>query len=100
MFRGDGHQCLHHHPGRWLTGVYYVGLPDTPPGDADALPGGIVLGGLPDWAGVKPPWPLRRISPKPGLLLLFPSFLPHETLPTGREGERISVAFDIAAHPH
>ncbi len=100
MFRGDGYQCLHHHPGRWLTGVYYVGLPDTHPGDADALPGGIVLGGLPDWAGVKPPWPLRRISPKPGLLLLFPSFVPHETLPTGREGERISVAFDIAARPH
>lgn len=99
IFRGDGYQRLHHHPGRWLTGVYYVSLPDIPE-DPDAFPGGIVLGGLPDWAGIEPAWPLRRISPKPGTLLLFPSFVPHETLPTGREGERISVAFDIAARSH
>ena len=99
IFRGDGYQRLHHHPGRWLTGVYYVSLPDTLE-DADALPGGIVLGGLPEWTGITPPWPLLRISPKPGMLLLFPSFVPHETLPTGREGDRISVAFDIAARPH
>jgi|TARA_R100000149_G_scaffold63079_1_gene33802 hypothetical protein len=99
MFRGDGYQRLHHHPGRWLTGVYYVSVPDTS-ADAEALPGGIVLGGLPEWAGVAPPWPTVRITPKPGMLLLFPSFVPHETLPTGCEFDRISVAFDIADRPH
>lgn len=97
VFRGAGHQLPHHHPGCWLTGVYYVsarrdsGRPDAPP------PGVIRLGGLPDWAGVAPPWGVIEVEPVPGTLLLFPSFVPHETVPPGDGAERISVAFDVAA---
>jgi hypothetical protein len=33
----------------------------------------------------------------PGNLLLFPSFVPHETVPPGEGAERISLAFDVTA---
>ena len=99
LFRGAGHQLLHHHPGCWLTGVYYVSARhDRPEGDAPR-PGMLRIGALPDWAGVEPPWPVLEVEPVPGTLLLFPSFVPHETVPPGDGAERISVAFDVAAAP-
>jgi hypothetical protein len=91
IFRGGGRQRLHHHPGRWLTGVYYVGGGDSAPS------GALRIGGLPAWAGVEPPWPVLEIAPEPGTLLLFPSFVPHETIPPEPGTVRISVAFDVAA---
>lgn len=97
VFRGAGHQLPHHHPGCWLTGVYYVSARRDSPRPDSSYPGKIRIGGLPDWAGVAPPWPLLEIEPEPGTLLLFPSFVPHETVPPGEGAERISVAFDVAA---
>ena len=92
VFAGTGRQRLHAHPGCWLTGVYYVAAPDGSP-----RPGAIRIGGLPASAGVDPPWPPVEIEPEPGRLLLFPSFVPHETVPSGSGEVRISVAFDVAA---
>lgn len=97
LFRGAGHQVAHHHPGCWLTGVYYVSARRDPATDGAAHPGVIRLGVLPDWATVEPPWPVLEVEPVPGTLLLFPSFVPHETVPPGEGAERISVAFDVAA---
>jgi tetratricopeptide (TPR) repeat protein len=92
VLAGRGRQLLHHHPRPWLTGVHYVAAPEGRP-----PPGAIRIGRLPGWAGVAPPWPVLEIAPEPGTLLLFPSFFPHETLPTESEAERISVAFDVDA---
>jgi hypothetical protein len=94
VFRGAGHQVAHHHPGCWMTGVYYVSV-RAQDGAADGpRRGAIRIGRLPDWAGVEPPWPLLEIEPVPGTLLLFPSYIPHETVPPG-DAERISIAFDV-----
>lgn len=95
LFRGAGHQVAHHHPGCWLTGVYYVSARRGSPGGGSAHPGAIRIGVVPD--GVEPPWPVLEVEPVPGTLLLFPSFAPHETVPPGDGAERISVAFDVAA---
>jgi tetratricopeptide (TPR) repeat protein len=95
LFRGAGHQLLHHHPGCWLTGVYYVSARYDEPRPGVPPPGRIRIGGLPAWAGVEPPWPVLEIEPEPGTLILFPSFVPHETVPPGEAAERISVAFDV-----
>ncbi|HYJ83478.1 MAG TPA: putative 2OG-Fe(II) oxygenase [Allosphingosinicella sp.] len=95
VFRGPGHQAAHHHPGCWLTGVYYVSARRDPPRPGSAFPGIIRIGGLPGWAGAEPPWPVLEIEPVPGTLLLFPSFVSHETVPPGEGAERISVAFDV-----
>ncbi|MGZ8999030.1 MAG: 2OG-Fe(II) oxygenase family protein [Allosphingosinicella sp.] len=90
VLRASGYQRLHHHPKPWMTGVYYVAAPRTE-GDSGVLR----IGVLPSWAGVAPPWPVLDVPPRPGTLVLFPSFVPHETVPTGSDAERISIAFDV-----
>lgn len=92
VFDSKGHQLLHRHPGPWLTGVYYV---TAPGGDRHA--GALRIGAVPPWLGRPPPWQVIDVQPVPGTLVLFPSFVPHETLPTGSDQVRISVAFDVAA---
>jgi hypothetical protein len=42
--------------------------------------------------------PFRKIEPKPGRLVLFPSTMWHGTIPFA-EGERLTVAFDVAKPP-
>ena len=37
----------------------------------------------------------RLIEPEEGLMLLFPSYMFHRTLPFAGPGERISIAFDV-----
>jgi hypothetical protein len=99
LFRGPGHQVAHHHPGCWLTGVYYVSARRDSPGPGDSHPGVIRIGVLEDGSGADPPWPVLEVEPVPGTLLLFPSFVPHETVPPGDGAERISVAFDVTPAP-
>ena len=38
---------------------------------------------------------LRKIKPEPGLVILFPSYVWHGTIPFSTGGERISIAFDV-----
>lgn len=90
LFNARGHQRLHHHPGPWLTGVYYVAAPAGP-----ARPGALRIGALPAWLPARPPWPVIDVQPEPGTVVLFPSFVPHETIPSGSDETRISVAFDV-----
>jgi tetratricopeptide (TPR) repeat protein len=89
----EGRQRVHRHPDGWLSGVFYVHAPRSEK-DA-AFSGDLVLGGVEETLGLDPPWGTRRIEPVPGRLVLFPSFMPHATTPSGIEGQRISVAFDV-----
>jgi hypothetical protein len=91
VFHSSGRQRVHCHPERWATGVFYVASPEVE-GDG----GSIRVGILPDWAGIDPPWPILTLKPVPGRLLIFPSFVPHDTVPTGAQGTRIAVAFDVS----
>jgi hypothetical protein len=66
-----------------------------------------VKAGAEDWAGAiefgRPPDdlefslepPVRLVRPKEGLLVLFPSYLFHRTLPFESDQKRISIAFDV-----
>jgi uncharacterized protein (TIGR02466 family) len=87
----------HIHEESWISGAYYVALP--PALGADDPAGWIEYGrphrGLP----LPPETALRRYRPEPGLLLLFPSYLYHRTLPFEGAGERISISFDLRAGP-
>jgi tetratricopeptide (TPR) repeat protein len=98
LFGGDGYELSHHHPSGWLSGVYYVSAPRLP--DQTGFGGALLLGALDkERLGVEPPWEVRRIEPVPGRLVLFPSYIPHATEPSGLDGERISVAFDVIPVP-
>ncbi|MEA3010789.1 MAG: hypothetical protein QOJ91_2481 [Sphingomonadales bacterium] len=91
VFHSGGRQRVHCHPERWATGVFYAASPEV---ESDG--GSIRIGILPDWAGIDPPWPVLTLKPVPGRLLIFPSFVPHDTVPTGAGGQRIAVAFDVS----
>ena len=91
--RGEGHHLPHMHQDAWLSGVFFVAAPRRKDGGRD---GPLVLGALDRAEGIaNPPWGVRRIEPVPGRVVLFPSYVPHATEPTGSDLERISVAFDV-----
>jgi hypothetical protein len=93
LLGGKGRQKAHHHTNAWLSGVFYVAAP-RPDGE-DAYRGALVLGALEPTDGVEPPWGTLDVEPIPGRLVMFPSYLPHATRPSGVDGTRISVAFDV-----
>ena len=88
-----GYHANHVHPVGWISSALYLVLPqDVGKGDA----GFLTLGDptAPNFEiGVGP---FRTIEPKVGRLALFPSYMWHGTRPFG-EGERLTVAFDVAA---
>jgi uncharacterized protein (TIGR02466 family) len=91
----DGHTEWHIHPDGWISGVYYVHMPDLDPGDAHR-PGEIELGPFPFGRDTEALAAHRwHLMPEPGLLLLFPSYYGHRSWPTGVAAPRISIAFDV-----
>jgi tetratricopeptide (TPR) repeat protein len=95
VMEGQGYQAPHIHPHAWLSGVYYVSVPaGIAAADADHA-GWIEFGEpLPEFRCKRRP-DLRLMRPEPGLMLLFPSYFHHRTLPFRADATRISVAFDI-----
>lgn len=92
----QGFENWHVHQFGWLSGAYYVRVPETiANGDTDA--GCIALGLPEDLAGEDAAiaYGTRTIRPQDGLLLLFPSHTYHRTFPHGVRERRICIAFDV-----
>ena len=90
----SGYHVSHIHPRGLIGSACYFEVPEDP---ATSGGGALELGRPPpdlklDLA------PLHVVAPRPGLLVLFPSYLHHGTTPF-TAGERLSVAFDVARHP-
>jgi uncharacterized protein (TIGR02466 family) len=97
--RGDFNQ-VHTHPGATWSGVYYV---DHGDGDVSAAGTPIQLFD-PDPARTNLFFPELLASsvtfkPAPGLMILFPSYVPHAVPPHGGDHPRISVAFNARREP-
>lgn len=93
---GDGFEGWHVHQFGWLSGVYYVQIPDEIALGADQ--GGCLAFGLPEeivGAELADAYGTRQIRPEPGLMLTFPSHAYHRTFPHFGPGKRICVAFDV-----
>jgi uncharacterized protein (TIGR02466 family) len=97
--RGD-YNNMHIHPGTTWSGVYYVD-----DGEADPAAEGTAI-------RLADPSPTRSHSffpeltssnvlfrPAPGLMILFPSYLPHAVPPHHGERPRISIAFNVRKEP-
>jgi hypothetical protein len=87
----DGYHKPHLHNASWLSGTFYV----TRPAELRADAGQLVFGPpaeLP--TSLYALWPIRRIDPDPGKLVLFPSYMSHATNPTNADEPRICVAFN------
>lgn len=91
----SGYQSPHIHPTAWLSGVYYAQLPAVV-NDHDSQQGWIEFGAPPPEFVLDPPLPTRRIKPQEGLLVLFPSYFYHRTVPYESDETRISIAFDFS----
>lgn len=97
ILRSSGHQTPHFHPAGVVSGVYYVRVPKAVRDGAAGEAGHIRFGHpLLDVPGAKAAEPALTTSFKPeeGMLVLFPSYFWHHTVPFESDEERISIAFD------
>ena len=95
VLEGAGHQIPHIHESGWLSGVYYAKVPAAVSTSPDKAAGWIEFGRPLDLYGAKPPPAVRLIQPREGLMVLFPSYFFHGTIPTGCQDTRVSIAFDV-----
>ncbi len=93
----EGHQVPHIHPSAWLSGVYYVEIPNSIRAENPDHAGWIEFGRPPDDIHADRIGPLRMIQPEEGKMVLFPSHFYHRTIPLAGEKRRISMAFDVMA---
>jgi uncharacterized protein (TIGR02466 family) len=93
----EGHQASHIHNLGWLSGVYYPMIPPAiRAGDPEHL--GWIEFGMPGYNLPCRYAPrLRQIRPENGLILMFPSYFWHRTIPFRGAAERVSIAFDLHA---
>ena len=93
---GAGYERWHMHPFGWMSGVYYVAVPDAVA--AGTGEDGCLMLGLSDHIiGAERAAAIGHhlVRPRAGLLALFPSHAYHRTFPHRAAGKRICVAFDI-----
>jgi tetratricopeptide (TPR) repeat protein len=92
-----GHQVTHVHHKAWLSGVYYVELPPIVRPGQKSHDGWIEFGhGPTDLYSVAKP-ETRPVQPVEGMMLTFPAYMWHRTIPFETASERICIAFDVVA---
>ncbi len=89
--RSSGFHENHIHPEGWISACYYVALPDAVSHERQ---GWLKFGETGLRLGERERI-TRMIRPEPGLLVLFPSYFYHGTVPFEDTGHRTTIAFDI-----
>lgn len=88
----DGYHTSHVHPKGWISSACYIQLPDGMTAGHTAE--GILSFGAPGML-TAPSLPAElSVRPELGLLVLFPSYFWHGTLPFHSDQPRLTVAFD------
>ena len=96
VMRNQGHQLPHIHPSAWLSGVYYARVPRSITVTDDKQSGWIEFGRPPAELAGGLDFPVRRFMPREGLMILFPAYFYHQTIPLESDELRVSLAFDLA----
>ncbi|MDA0656678.1 MAG: tetratricopeptide repeat protein, partial [Proteobacteria bacterium] len=95
VMENGGHQVPHFYPTGWISGVYYPRLPDFHDGLGGSDAGWLEFGAPPPDIPFSGQTHIRKVEPKEGLLLFFPSFFYHRTIPFNAAEPRVSIAFDF-----
>ena len=99
--RRGSYNVSHNHPGNHWSGAYYVSMGKPDPGWPM---NGLIEFQDPRPAGAAAPIPgfefghRQTIEPTAGMMLVFPSWHVHMVHPFYGDGERISIAFNLALH--
>jgi len=87
VLNNGGFQKRHIHPEAKFSGVFYVRIPETTT-ESTSNSGDLRLFGCSEIA------PLT-ITPSQGSAVIFPSYMPHETIPLVNTQPRICIAFNV-----
>ncbi|HEX4027285.1 MAG TPA: tetratricopeptide repeat protein [Rhizomicrobium sp.] len=91
--RDCGFHVNHVHPQGWISSCYYVAVPKAVEDEKERQ--GWIKFGEPTF-DVALKEPIRRaIQPRPGRLVLFPSYIWHGTVPFRDAQARTTIAFDV-----
>ena len=89
----------HDHPSFMWSGVYYVAIPENRKERSGLIefldPRTNILANAPEFASSWYFCPKVTITPKEGVMLIFPSYLRHWVYPNEEDENRISIAFNI-----
>ena len=98
LLRGPGHHSAHIHPHSFISGTLYVEVPKGSGSIRFEDPRLPMMMAAPTRQADAPEelQPFVTVEPRPGLLLLFESWLRHEVLPGTGRGERLSISFNFA----
>lgn len=98
LLRGPGHHSGHIHPHSIISGTLYVEVPKGSGAIRFEDPRLPMMMAAPTRApdALEELRPFVTVEPRPGLLLLWESWLRHEVLPRTGRGERLSLSFNFA----
>ena len=98
LLRGRGHHSAHIHPHSIISGTLYVEVPKGSGAIRFEDPRLPMMMAAPTRSpqAAEELQPFVRVEPRPGLLLLWESWLRHEVLPGTGRGERLSISFNFA----
>jgi uncharacterized protein (TIGR02466 family) len=91
LLKASGHHSGHIHPHSIISGTFYVEVPRGSGAIRFEDPRLPLMMSAPTR-----PETFVTVDPRPGLLLLWESWLRHEVLPGTGKGERLSISFNFA----
>jgi uncharacterized protein (TIGR02466 family) len=91
LLKAGGQHSGHIHPHSIISGTFYVEVPASSGAIRFEDPRLPLMMAAPTRAGS-----FISVEPRPGLLLMWESWLRHEVLPGSGKGERLSVSFNFA----
>lgn len=99
VLEGEGNQHAHIHIDGYLSGCYYVRIPEeissSGNGAGGVIRGGFEVGRPPEEIGCRAEPATRAVKPFEGLMVMFPAYLYHQTIPFRSNERRICIAFDV-----
>lgn len=98
LLKGGGHHSAHIHPHSIISGTLYVEVPSNTGAIRFEDPRLPMMMAAPTRREDAPEAlrPFVTVQPRPGLILLWESWLRHEVLPGTGKAERLSISFNFA----